>query len=64
MTQSSDLAEPAAGPQASGCPPPAPTPRHRLGGLFPPPGDATEDFVVEWQLAPLGADPAARKGPR
>jgi hypothetical protein len=62
VTQKTDLVEPAAAPRALGCPPPASAARHRLDGLFPPPGDATEDFVVEWQLAPLGADPAPRKG--
>ena len=49
MKHRGDLAEPAAGPQASG--PSAPANRRRLGGLLPPPGDTTEDFVVEWQLA-------------
>jgi hypothetical protein len=58
VTQRTDLADPAAAPRASRCPPPAP--RHRLGGLLRPPGDAAEGFVVDWQLTPLGADPPAR----
>jgi hypothetical protein len=59
VTQTSDLVEPAAAPRALGCPPPASAARHRLGEPFPS-GDATEDFVVEWQLTPLRADPAPR----